>query len=257
MLQGHAMNTPGRYVFEHETTVQLFHTGAAGVSTISALCRFAQESAGYHAEALGFGMTALASRGIAWVLREQAMRVVRFPAMGERLRVQTWPTHAERLLCHRDYRILDDLGRTAALGTSAWFGLDLESRRPRRADSFFALPWEALPAPAFAGPLPELEAPGESGATETRTVRASDIDALGHMNNLRYVDWIADHLELHGGGSCLRFVRIRHSREVVAGDAVLVSHEADGLGGVKVVMTGAGHGREVCLARVETGAVEG
>ena len=250
------MNTPGRYVFEHETTVQLFHTGPAGVSTISALCRFAQESAGLHAEALGFGMTALGSRGIAWVLREQARRVVRFPAMGERIRVRTWPTHAERLLCHRDYSILDGEGMTLALGTSAWFGLDLDSRRPRRADSFFALPWDVLPAPAFADPLPALEPLAEAGAAETRTVRASDIDALGHMNNLRYVDWVADHLDQHGAANCLRFVRIRHSREVVAGEAVRIRHEADGNGGVKVAMTGADHGREVCLARVEAGTVE-
>jgi acyl-ACP thioesterase len=257
MLQGHVMNSTDRYLFEYGTTVQLFHTDATGVATISALCRFAQQSAGHHAEALGFGMAALGSRGIAWVLREQAMRVVRFPAMGEGLRVQTWPTRAERLLCHRDYRIFDYQGRTVALGTSAWFGLDLDSRRPCRADSFFALPWEALPAPAFSDPLPELEQPGETGATETRTVRVSDIDALGHMNNLRYVDWIADHLALCGGGNCLRFVRIRHAREVVAGDTVLIRHEADGAGGVKVAMSGEDHGREVCLARVEAGTAAG
>lgn len=251
------MNTSDRYVYEHEKTVQLFHTGAAGVATLSALCRFAQESAGHHAERLGFGIAALGSRGIAWVLREQAMQVLRFPALGERLRVRTWPTHAERLLCHRDYRILDGEDRVVALGTSAWFGLDLETRRPRKAESFFSLPWELLPAPAFAAPLPELEAPGEGCATETRAVRTSDIDALGHMNNLRYVDWIADHLELFGvEGRFLRFVRIRHAREVMAGDGVLIRHEADGNGGMRLAMVGEEHGRDVCLARVVPGAPE-
>lgn len=249
------MTTSDSFLFEQDKTVQLYHTGPAGECTITSLCRFAQESAGRHAERLGFGMTRLGRLGIAWVLREQAMQVLRFPVLGETLRVQTWPTHAERLLCHRDFRILDGEGRVVALGTSAWFGLDLESRRPRKAESFFSLPWELLPAPAFGEPLPELEAPAETGPSESRVVRVSDIDALGHMNNLRYVDWVADHLELFGiGGRCARFVRIRHAREVMAGDGVVIRHEADGQGGVRVAMSGEEHGREVCLARVVPGA---
>lgn len=245
------MDAHGRYLYEHEKTVQHFHTGPEGRMTISALCRFAQESAGCHAGLLGFGSRSLAGQGIAWVLREQAMRVLRVPVLGETLRVCTWPTRAERILCHRDYRILDSRGNVAALGTSAWFGLDLKTRRPRKAESFFSLPWELLPPPAFDGPLTEPEAPGEGGPSETRTVRASDIDALGHMNNLRYVDWILDHLACFGmdepGLNC---VHIRYAREVAAGDRVVVRHDVNGTGDVRVAMYGEEHGREVCVARV-------
>ena len=67
--------------FELLKQVQLFHTDEAGKASLAALCRFAQESAGYHAERLGFGFMRLAELDIAWVLREQAMRVVRRPAL--------------------------------------------------------------------------------------------------------------------------------------------------------------------------------
>jgi len=249
------MNASETYLFEHEKTVQHFHTGPAGVATISALCRFAQESAGCHAERLGFGSMSLASRNIAWVLREQTMHVLRFPALGETLKIRTWPTRAERLLCHRDYSIVDSEGRVAALGTSAWFGVDLSTRRPCKAESFFFLPWELVPAPAFHEPLPELEAPEGELVREIRTVRASDIDALGHMNNLRYLDWIADHLT-HAGhdGRSPQMVRIRYAREVVAGDRLVVRHDRNGNGDMRIAMTGEEHGREVCLARVTPAA---
>ena len=252
------MDAYGRYLFGHEKTVQHYHTGPQGHMTISAMCRFAQESAGCHAGLLGFGSRNLAEQGIAWVLREQAMRIVRVPVLGETLRVCTWPTRAERILCHRDYRVLDSQGDVVALGTSAWFGLDLQTRRPRKAESFFSLPWELLPPPALDGPLPELEAPAPGGPSETRAVRASDIDALGHMNNLRYVDWIRDHLARCGlDEPGLHSVHIRYVREVSAGDRVVVGHDMDGAGDVRVAMYGEEHGREVCLARVSGGKRQG
>jgi acyl-ACP thioesterase len=236
--------------FEMFKQVQLFHTDTAGKASLATLCRFAQESAGYHAERLGFGIMRLAELGIAWVLREQAMSVVRRPALGEVLRVVTWPTRAERILCHRDCRIEDAAGGLVARGTSVWFGLDLKTRRPLKAESFFRLQWAAMPAPVFEEPLPDLDAPAGDRAEEIRVVRASDLDALGHMNNLRYLDWIEDHL--HGGvpeAQAMLGVRIRHAREVTAGDAVRIRHEERG-GDVLVSMQDDGHGREVCLARI-------
>lgn len=241
----------GRMIFEMARKVNLFHTNADGLATMTALCLFAQESAGDHAELLGFGMERLAEQKIAWVLREQAMNVFRFPALGEELRIITWPTRAERILCYRDYRILDFEGGLVALGTSAWFGLDLEARRPRKADSFFCPDWELVPKPAFVQPLPDLEMPSDPCQAEGRTVRASDVDALGHMNNLRYLDWIEDHLATFGlAGSPVRFLRIRHAREVTASDAVQIRHARSENGDVLLQMLSVGHGREVCLARV-------
>lgn len=245
------MEAQGMRIFELVQNVQLFHTDATGLATMTALCRFAQESAGYHAAHLGFGLGHLAEQKIAWVLREQAMKVFRFPALGEKLRILTWPTRAERILCHRDYRILDQQGHVVALGTSAWFGLDLENRRPRKADSFFNLQWELFPGPAFEQPLPNLEVPAGSCPTETRTVRASDEDALGHMNNLRYLDWIADHLAHFGVARHSAYcVRIRHVREVTVGDVVRIRHAVDATGDILLHMLGDDHGKEVCLARV-------
>ena len=245
------MSMSETYLFEHAKTVQHFHAGPSGLATMSALCRFAQESAGCHAERLGFGSMSLARRNIAWVLREQAMDVRRFPALGETLRIRTWPTRAERVLCHRDFAMVDGQDNVVALGTSAWFGVDLATRRPCKAESFFSLPWDLLPSPAFDDPLPGLEAPKEETARQVRTARGSDIDALGHMSNLRYVDWIADYLAGAGlAGRGVRRLRIRYAREVVADERVIIRHDLNGGGDMRIVMTGEEHGREVCLARV-------
>jgi acyl-ACP thioesterase len=237
-------------IFHQTKKIQLFHTDAVGRVTLSSLSRFAQESAGAHAERLGVGMDRLAEQNIAWVLREQAMFVERYPALGEELRISTWPTRAERILCHRDFRICDQSGRLAAFGTSVWFGLDLAARRPRKAESFFHLPGEMIPDSVFAEPLLPLLAPQDDCHSDIRTVRSSDLDALKHMNNLRYLDWIADHLCLFGVAAPARFLRIRHAMEVKDGDRVEVRHCLDSRGDALIQMRHVGQGKEVCLARV-------
>ena len=244
------MDASREMIFHQTKKIQLFHTDAAGRITLSSLSRFAQESAGGHAERLGVGMEQLAEQNIAWVLREQAMFVERYPVLGEELHISTWPTRAERILCHRDYRICDQSGGLAAWGTSVWFGLDLAARRPRKAESFFHLPGELAPDSVLDQPLLSLLVPQDDCHADIRTVRASDLDALGHMNNLRYLDWIADHLSLFGVTAQARFLRIRHAMEVKNGDRVEVRHSWDSDGDALIQMRHAGHGKEVCLARV-------
>ena len=244
------MDVSGEMVFNQTKKIQLYHTDATGRITLSALSRFAQESAGGHAERLGVGMERLAEQNIAWVLREQAMCVERYPILGEQLRISTWPTRAERILCHRDYRIFDKDERVVARGTSVWFGLDLEARRPRKAESFFHLPGELMPGSVFDQPLPSLHAPQEDCFSEIRTVRASDLDALGHMNNLRYLDWIADHLSLFGMVEPAYCLRIRHAMEVREKDRVEVRHGLNAANEVLLQMRHLDQGKEICLARV-------
>ena len=244
------MDASGTMVYTQTKKIQLYHTDAKGRVTLSALSRFAQESAGAHAELLGVGMERLAEQNIAWVLREQALCVERQALLGEELRISTWPTRAERILCHRDYRICDAAGRVVARGTSVWFGLDLAARRPRKADTFFHLPGDLMPESVFDEALPPLEAPQEECRSDIRTVRASDMDALGHMNNLRYLDWIADHLSLFGMVEPAYCLRIRHAMEVREKDRVEVRHGLSAANEVLLQMRHLDQGKEICLARV-------
>jgi acyl-ACP thioesterase len=111
-----------------------------------------------------------------------------------------------------------------------------------------------MPEPVFDQPLAALQAPQDECLTDIRTVRASDMDGLGHMNNLRYLDWIADHLALFGMKTPLSCVRIRHAREVRDGEKVEVRHAVTGEDAVLLQMRHLGHAKEVCLARLDLGS---
>ena len=245
-------------MMEYPKEILLFDTGAHGMATPASLCRMAQECAWHHAASLGFGFEQLGARGLAWVLREQAIRVRRFPALGERLRIATWPTTVERILCHRDFRFLDHAGRVVAEATSAWLGFDPRARRPCKAETFFRPAWDTAPEAVFATELPPLEKPDRPAGAAARRMRPSDADALGHMNNLRYVDWIMDYLADLGIDSLsVRDLRIRHAREVLSGETVRIQHDVATDGSIRVRMARDAEDAEVCLARVGLGRKPG
>lgn len=160
--------------------------------TADAAFGFFQEAAISHAERLGVGRAAMAGRGQGWVLSRITVFMERRPRWGETITVRSWPRGGERLFALRDYDIRDASGAPLVRGRSSWLILDLEKRRPLRPQAVM----DNLPL------NPGLDAlPGGGGGLEARDglIRAgerralySDIDYNGHVNNVRYIQWIQD-----------------------------------------------------------------
>jgi acyl-ACP thioesterase len=160
---------------------------AFGLVSIPSLAGYLQESAARHAEALGVGEAALRARGLAWVLRRLRLEVLRPPARGEEIEVETWPSGVERLAAQRDFRIRV-AGAEAARARTAWLVMDLATRRPVRPDRALegrlrepaehALDWGS-----------DIPAPGELAEERRFAVRYADIDGNLHANNTSYLAW--------------------------------------------------------------------
>jgi len=160
--------------------------------TLGSIFSFFQEAAISHAAELGVGRDAMAAAGQGWILSRLSLFVERRPAYGETIQISTWPRCCEKLLAHRDYEIRDAENNIAVRGRAGWLVLDIEKRRPLRAQSIVApLPSndgiDAFPA----GPA-GLNARENLAKKMERAALYSDIDYYGHANNARYIQWIQD-----------------------------------------------------------------
>jgi acyl-ACP thioesterase len=163
--------------------------------TLASVFDFFQEAAISHADNLGVGRDSMEKTGQVWILSRMSVQVDRRPAYGEAVTIRSWPRGGERLFALRDYDIRDASGRLLAGGSSAWLIIDLEKRRPLRPQSVMdTLPRnEGLRALASgAAGLADLKNPEKSAE---RRAAYSDLDYNGHVNNVRYVQWIQDALE--------------------------------------------------------------
>ena len=206
----------------HETTAVRFDCiDRSDRLTLGGIFSFFQEAAISHATNLGVGRDVMESSKQAWVLSRLSLFVERRPVYRETIEVSTWPRCWEKLFALRDFTIRDSKGDIVVRGRSAWLVLDIEKRRPLRAQSVM----EGLPPnhdvdafPAGAAGLNPRENLTKSGE---RKALYYDIDYYGHANNARYIQWMQDatDMDIHTNAAQMR-LDINYLSEVLPGETV-------------------------------------
>ena len=174
-----------------------------------------------HGEDLGVGLDVMLGNGQGWILSRFSVLIEKRPRFGDVLTIRTWPQGFDRLLCTRNYDVLDDSGTLLARASSSWLILDIVKRRPLR-PSALVTPLPPNEGRVFLeGGAQSLPKRDDLVKTAERTALYSDIDFNGHVNNARYIQWIQDALP---GDFLKNAVNIRidinYVGEVVPGETV-------------------------------------
>ena len=241
----HASDSP--LVWTEPFQIRAYEVGPDELATVLTVCDLLQEAAGEHARSADREGFPLPGGGWAtWVLSRLRVRIARRPRMRERIRIDTWPSDLDGLRATRDFRITGADDDELVAATSSWFLIDVARRRPvrlpRAMDGFAAR--ERPRALAFDGPDPI--APDETDAERSFRVRRSDLDRVGHANNVRFVEWALEALDTDDG---LCEVDVQYRAEAVYGDTVVsrVGPLRDGSRGHE--LSRASDGRTLALAR--------
>ena len=163
--------------------------------TLNAVFEFFQEAAISHAENLGVGREDMAETGQVWILSRMSVQVDRRPKYCETVTVRSWPRGGEKLFALRDYDIRDNADIPVVRARSGWLIIDIEKRRPLRPQLLMGrLPInEGLDA-LTSGPV-SLAERDNLQKTGERKALYTDVDYNGHVNNVRYIQWIEDSLD--------------------------------------------------------------
>jgi len=160
---------------------------------LPALCRFMQEIAYHHAEHLGLGHSFLAAQGMGWVLARQRIAVNQLPKWGDRIHIRTWPSGRDRLFFHRDFEITLS-GRRVLIASNAWSLIDIEKRERVHPDHYLRADIPESESLFDERPA-RLKSCSDTGG-ETLLVTYGDLDLNGHVNNVRYIEWVLNSLPL-------------------------------------------------------------
>ena len=140
-----------------------------------------------HAEALGVGEADLEARGMYWITVKTKVHILRRPRMMERVTFSTRPLVPERVRAIRDYRMEQD-GVLLAEGKTEWAIMDAATGRPRATAGVFPAELELGAEPSYPAPFARLDPDfSEAETLGEYRVRSTDIDLLGHMNNVAYL----------------------------------------------------------------------
>ncbi len=237
-------------------TVHSFDADAFGLLSPVALAGYLQEAAGLSADTLGFGMSHLAGRGLAWVLSRQRV-VLDVPLrMGDALVVETWPSGIDCLAALRDFRLWRD-GVEVGRALTTWLVMNLASRRPGRPDRILPPERHAQTGhvlPLVTAPLPAL---GAAAIDQRFQVRFADIDANRHVTNASYIAWALEAVEEpHWQAQRLASLDVQFLAEAVHGAFVRSRSAPDGDGALLHAVVREEDGKELARARTTWAARE-
>jgi acyl-CoA thioesterase FadM len=159
----------------------------SGLIRTSVLLRYAADLAWLHSERLGIDRAWYRERGLAWLVRGVDLALLRPIAYGEVIVGTTEPTAARKVLARRETEFRAADGSTVATLTVDW-ALTNASGTPTRIPavfgSVFRMPERSFD-PVRVRPIP----PAAAAATVELSVRAHELDPMGHVNNAVYLDW--------------------------------------------------------------------
>jgi acyl-ACP thioesterase len=163
--------------------------------TLNSVFKYFQEAAISHAENLNVGRQDMARTGQVWIISRITVSVERRPVYCETVTVRSWPRGGEKLFAMRDYDIRDRDDIPVVSARSGWVIVDMEKRRPLRPQAVM----DALPQNEGLNALDRapasLEERGNLVKKAERRALYTDLDYNGHVNNVRYIQWIEDAIE--------------------------------------------------------------
>ncbi len=227
-------------------TVTSFDAGADDCIRLSAVLRYQQEAGERHLGPAGLGWCALSEKGMAFVTSRWHARIHRLPRMEERVTLTTWHRERRGPRFFRCYEWRDGQGELLIESVMQFALLSATDHRLLRGTEFDAFHVEDQPERTVSCADPARWTTPALSPLWDFTVRWSDTDRNGHMNNTRYGDLLCD--ALPGGPTGLTDVQLHFAGEAKLGETITLSAAEEA--GVAYVR-GTADGRCIFDARME------
>jgi acyl-ACP thioesterase len=212
-------------IFTKEFNISSHDLNPRGHARLTTMANFFQEVAYHHASELGLGYDDMKSRKTTWVLSRMRIHMKRYPAWNDRITLETWPSGAEKLFALRDFKVMDSKGVVMGMASTAWLILDIDTHRLIRPkeiiDQFKMIIHDVQ---MFEKPLDKIAVPGQTTFLKHHSVVYSDLDIVGHVNNVKYMEWCIDAVTSDKNGDReIRELEINFNHEALIADKIEIA----------------------------------
>ena len=214
MLQ---LRRSNQYIYE--SRVRYSETDLEQKLTIPAIINYFQDASTFQSESFGLGIDYCQEHKKAWFLSSWQIVIERYPVLGEKMDVSTWPTGFKGMFGDRNFTLEDKEGNILAWANSLWIYMDLEKGRPTKPSKEEGEKYGATePLEREFAPR-KIEMPeGDFSVAEPVKVMKYLIDTNGHMNNCHYLS-VA--MEVLDGAERFTQVRVQYKKSAVYGDVIV------------------------------------
>ncbi len=173
--------------YSFESRIRYSEVGENGKLTLFGLLNYFQDCTIFHSESIGLGVNHLEQAKKIWVLQSWQIDIARYPQMGERIRVCTWPYGFKGFFGDRNFVMEDESGEPVAWANSVWVFMDLETGRPARVTEEELAGYELEEKLDMDYQDRRVRMPEGGRIAEPITIRREYLDTNHHVNNGQYV----------------------------------------------------------------------
>lgn len=166
-----------------------------------------------------------------WMLARMWYRLDRPLKWNETLSIRTWHRGGSGASSYRDFDLFVD-GKPVGEAVSVWVLADADTHRLARMSKIEEFQGTDGGELCKNKSLSRFKLPQEMAAADHRAMHYSDTDINGHVNNVRYADFICDAIRMDqlGQDFYVSALQVDYLAECMAGETItLFSGEQDGL----------------------------
>lgn len=181
-------------MYSFESRIRYSEVDKDSKLTLEELLDYFQDCSTFHSEDIGVGTAYLADNDMVWVLSSWQIIVDRYPTLGEKVTIGTFPYDFKGFLGYRNFVMLDEAGDRLAYANSIWTLLSIKKQVPVRPTPLMVekyvledrLPMDYAPR--------KIVVPKQMEEQEAIVVKKHHLDTNNHVNNGQYVRMAMDFL---------------------------------------------------------------
>lgn len=204
--------------YSFDSRIRYSEIGEDGKMTLNGILNYFQDCSIFHSEHVGRGLAHLKETKRVWVLLSWQVEICRYPDLGEKVTISTWPYDFRGFIGYRNFIMKDAAGKKLAWANSIWVFLDMETGRPVRLpeDEVSAYPLDMKLDMEYADR--KIVMPDGGDIQEPVVIHREYLDTNHHVNNGQYVKIAAGYLP---EDFPVRRMRAEYKKQALLGDVLI------------------------------------
>lgn len=190
--------------------IRTFMTDKSLEATMTTIGNLFQDAAGNHANFRKLGYHDMKEQNMFWVLNRLKIQMIRFPKWLEDVNVSTWVSEIQPF-SHRHFIMTDTQGKDIGCGYSLWTPIDTITHRIKRLTNFDTPLVDKITLCGTSHKLPDAD---KVELSSEKLAKFSDLDFLGHVNNVKYVEWMLNDYYRNWGEDKFSSLEINYLNDV-------------------------------------------
>lgn len=206
---------------EHEFYIGFNHIDRNNNLTIKALMGFLEDTAGIHSSLVGYGLYDLEKTKHNWMIISWKIKFIKKPKYNDCIKVVTWSKEIQRLYAYRDFEVYDSKGELAAIASSKWVLIDMETKSITSPNEELIKAYECESDSVMDyKELSKLKEPSNYINQAQVEPTRSMIDVNNHVHNLYYLDLAYAALPDEIYYSNFNEIEIMYKKEIKLGEKI-------------------------------------